>query len=383
MLDYTVYSDVERADYVKKELTEYTKTPSAKELETMANYILFGKDSNDQNAVDRGEVTIQTKYSSYTKKKDSSLDELLETPTFNEGDLKPLKRTIYKNPKPVLRDIPELKTLKSEIATVEKNYNTLVMEGETSPTKLYHLKHYLIDLKKQQYVIQDAATPSSHSTAMPQHYTFPASLENLGENCYPLGLKIGNSARFDNPMACGDRVSPVSPDTITLDFTNQSHIYLLIEFYSSLLETSYNNPYDNTKYLLETLDFYAKFAGLSESRYLIYTLKCRRYQNSEIATILLRDLGIHYNENYISTIYKNDICPSIADAAKLHFAYWENKGKPYNFKKCSCCGKIKLVCSEEFIRRKASKDGFSSRCKVCETLKRKEAKEKKLQKEAK
>ena len=53
----------------------------------MANYILYGKDQNDQNAVDRKEVYIQTKYNSYKKRRVDSLDELKELPTFNEADL--------------------------------------------------------------------------------------------------------------------------------------------------------------------------------------------------------------------------------------------------------------------------------------------------------
>ena len=53
----------------------------------MANYILVGKDENGQNAVDRKEVQIQTKYNSYKKKNTESLEALIESPTFNEADV--------------------------------------------------------------------------------------------------------------------------------------------------------------------------------------------------------------------------------------------------------------------------------------------------------
>ena len=74
MLDFDIYSDTDRATAVKDELSKLTKPPTQSQLETMANYILFGKDSNGQNAVDRGEVQIQTKYSSYRKKKEDEID---------------------------------------------------------------------------------------------------------------------------------------------------------------------------------------------------------------------------------------------------------------------------------------------------------------------
>ena len=120
MLDFDIYSDTERAIAVKDELSKLTKPPTQSQLETMANYILFGKDSNGQNAVDRGEVQIQTKYSSYRKKKEESLDELTESPTFNEAELKPIHRSVYKNPKPELdRSLPELQPLLTTIAQYE------------------------------------------------------------------------------------------------------------------------------------------------------------------------------------------------------------------------------------------------------------------------
>ena len=92
----------------------------------MANYILFGKDSNGQNAVERGEVQIQTKYASYRKKKEESLDELANSPTFNEAELQPVHRTIYKKPKPELdKTIPEMQPLLETIASYESQLEDL------------------------------------------------------------------------------------------------------------------------------------------------------------------------------------------------------------------------------------------------------------------
>ena len=60
MLDFDIYSDKDRAAAVRQELAALKRPPTQSQLETMANYILFAKDENGQNAVDRKEVQIQT-----------------------------------------------------------------------------------------------------------------------------------------------------------------------------------------------------------------------------------------------------------------------------------------------------------------------------------
>lgn len=376
MLDFSVYSDVERKEYVEKELDKKAKFSNS-ELETMANYILYGKDKNGQNAVDRGEVQIETKYKSYTRKKEGSLDELIESPTFNEETLKPVKRSIYKNPKPTLRkNLPQLQPLLIEIARVEEEYKTKSEDPNYSSTDLYKLKHFLIELKKQQYIIQESVLGESKNTSVPQHYTFPELGEDLGVDCKPLGLKIGYTTRFDNPREDKSNFEiPTNPNS--LDFENPAHIYSLVESYSLLKETSTGDPFNNTSYVLETLEFYEEFAELSEVRAAILKGKKYKMQNSEIAKLLRDKFNISYNENYISTIYKNEICKKIAEAASLHRSYWENRNNSAMWKKCSCCGKYKLKTPNEFVRKRASSDGLSSRCKVCEHQKRKESKTKK------
>ena len=58
MLDFDIYSDTDRTKAVYEELDSLKKPPTQSQLDTMANYILYGKDKNCLNAVDRGEVEI-------------------------------------------------------------------------------------------------------------------------------------------------------------------------------------------------------------------------------------------------------------------------------------------------------------------------------------
>ena len=131
MLDFSIYSDAERTQAVETLLEEKEKKPSAAELEAMANYILFGKDQNGLNAVDRGEVEIETKFKSYRKKKSESLDEMMENPLFDERNLKSISRPIYTNPKPVLdKTLPEMVPLLEEIEKWQKIYDEALARAD-------------------------------------------------------------------------------------------------------------------------------------------------------------------------------------------------------------------------------------------------------------
>ena len=90
------------------------------ELETVSNYVLYGKDEDGTSSVDRKEIQIKTKFQTYKKDKNIvSLDELMENPAFDEASLQ-RSQTKYKKPKPHIDEvkaatIPEFKELKTEI----------------------------------------------------------------------------------------------------------------------------------------------------------------------------------------------------------------------------------------------------------------------------
>jgi len=73
----------------------------------MGSYILYGKDADGYNAVQRGEITNgNTRYNSFKKKDDTnvSLDEILDNPMANVESLKQLtEKRIYTVPKPTIR----------------------------------------------------------------------------------------------------------------------------------------------------------------------------------------------------------------------------------------------------------------------------------------
>lgn len=78
-LDFTIPTSAERSAYVNQFTQSnptYKFTP--REAETIANYILYGKDEDGLSSVDRHDIEIETKYSSWTRRKVESLDGLME-----------------------------------------------------------------------------------------------------------------------------------------------------------------------------------------------------------------------------------------------------------------------------------------------------------------
>jgi ribosome biogenesis protein Tsr3 len=94
-LDFTIYSSKERLEAIKQiDLSSLTKS----ELETVTNYVLYGKDDDGTSSVDRKEIQIKTKFNSYQKNRTVSLEGLMESPTFDENIFQK-DRTIYKKKK--------------------------------------------------------------------------------------------------------------------------------------------------------------------------------------------------------------------------------------------------------------------------------------------
>ena len=95
-------------------------------------------------------------------------------------------------------------------------------------------------------------------------------------------------------------------------------------------------------------------------------MKLNKKKNTDIAWDINHKYGKSYTPNYISTIFRQRIIPRINEAAVLHKEIISNIFFPENFKRCSCCGVIKLRCPENFTRKSRANDGYAPRCKVCE-----------------
>lgn len=70
-LDFSIERDTDRLRAVEQILDELPTNPSPTELEQMASYILYGKDENGNNSIQRKETIDKDKrYKSYKTKDD-------------------------------------------------------------------------------------------------------------------------------------------------------------------------------------------------------------------------------------------------------------------------------------------------------------------------
>lgn len=70
-LDFSIERDIDRLHAVEEILDTLNTDPSATELEQMASYILYGKDENGKNSIQRNETIDKDKrYKSYKTKDD-------------------------------------------------------------------------------------------------------------------------------------------------------------------------------------------------------------------------------------------------------------------------------------------------------------------------
>lgn len=398
-LDFSIEQSTDRAEFVSAFFRENANyKPTQAELETLSNYILYGKDADGTSVVDRGEVEIETKYKSYSKRKAESLDELMETPGFNENTV--ITKYVYRHPKPTIdreadANIPGMKELWESIDRVayildvcsgkielDSTMPAVTVENYNS-TDLYKLKHHLIDMRKQQYVLKEAYGGTEH-LFNPNVRKGAQLAGNIQDSIdwdkiwfYPLGLVgMPRDNRWECPqdyeitLSPWDRRPTVDDPLLSgyavIDFTNETHIYLLAKAYQDLSVAADQESDGMCGAILETLEFYVGKAELAPARQRIWDLKCAQYSNDLIRKEVNNEFGTSYNENYISTLFKQNVCTEVAAAARLHADYFINRADQNAWKTCTGCGKKKLRDTREFMRKAKSSDGLASRCKCCE-----------------
>lgn len=354
------------------------------ELETVTNYVLYGKDEEGLSVVDRKEVFIKTKFNSYTKKRTVSLDEMMENPAFDENVLSK-EKTIYKKIKPSIdkakaEKIPDMVQLWKTIDTYQEKLNEL--KKLTNPSseqrkEIYYLNHWLIGLRTQQYYIMDSFYPVSVGHKNKSQYFESKASSHVSYPVLPRGvMKSKQDLHFISPRKCkeGPEIHIYTDDEIKdlkikkkpfFDFRNTEHLYQLIQHYQEIQEYVKNIPDSMLNNLLLTLDFYIEKANLSPQQELIIQGKKLRLANKQIAQNLIDELGISHQENYVSTIWNKTI-KQIADAVELNYDEYLCRNYDKAWKVCNRCGKEYLRDPRNFVRKTKSADGLTNRCKMCD-----------------
>lgn len=101
-------------------------------------------------------------------------------------------------------------------------------------------------------------------------------------------------------------------------------------------------------------------------------LKIDGATNAQIHSILEEEFHETRAIEYISILWRTKIPKLIASVAEDEWLedYYLNIA-PGSYKKCGCCGQIKLALPKYFSKNKTSKDGYYSICKECRSTKKK------------
>lgn len=424
-LNFQLESAIDRRNFVDSYLASIDFIPNESELETISNYILWGKNSKGLNTQQEGLITLKE----WAQSPIESIDELMEMPGFQESSLRSIQEPPVRIPRTTFSRTKALQTAPSHLVPIYNSlFNTIdqleliinfyelfcgkrklpprdellnrfTLEEQThlnekalrlSQYKYLKLKHLLKELRTEQYTYSD-----SHITQIMPHTG--SQLPNLQEEriyigeditAYPAGLKtqtplsskIFNEFKFPEPNDFTDEELKVVSDLLWapqtklfIDFTNEEHILELYNARFDLEDMAIEDPsgiYNAAQAILLTLQYYQDRAQLSDLQLEILNLKLHKVPNFDIARQVNATYNKSYNENYISTIYHQKIIPSIAAAASQHLQILSNLFYPENFKKCKDCGRVLLLNTDNFVKQKKSSDGFSPRCKACEKIKR-------------
>lgn len=375
-LDFNIELATDRLEAIKSiDLSSLTKS----ELETISNYILYGKDPNGTSPVDRKEIQIKTKFNSYHKDRTTSLEALMESPTFDENIFSK-DRTVYKKVKPQIdlekaKEIDGMEELWEQIQATKKSLEKLQENPQENSSQIYYLKHLLIELYTQQYYLID----SVQKTILPKKnkFEFHANKGDFQLN-FPILPRGVVSQQFDlsffepyyyggtaPAQAIKNEEKILEGNRPYFDFRNREHLYYLIQHYEELQDEVRNQPDSLIWNFLWTLDFYIEKAGLSEQQAFIVELKKKRLPNKDIQALLQTELGIYHKENYISTIW-NKAVGLICAAVELNYDEYLCKNYEKAWKQCKKCGRFLLKDSRNFVKKSRAIDGLTSRCKRCD-----------------
>lgn len=258
-LDFKLTTTDERADFLNEYLQrpEFVKRPpTEEELETMGNYLLWGKDPvTGLNAKQAGLVDIETKHGTWDKNSNiESLEGLMESPTFNEASLLPMdavapikiKREVFSR-KEALAKCPDylVETFKMLFQQIDEldlmiNYYELAHNRRKNPPreellnkfteeeranleertthwnqyKYLKKRHELVELRREQYTLRDSyqQTILSQETPAPC-FPYEEPVLDVDIEILPLGVK--------QPLGAAGYIFRKWEDVVPANFTEE------------------------------------------------------------------------------------------------------------------------------------------------------------------
>ena len=422
---------VKKEDFKKKPLT-------SEELEMCGNYLLWGKDSSGKNAVQKKEVQIETRNKTWSREQENeSLETLLESPTFNENNIviptaaRPkVQKEVFSRSKALASCPEELKPVFTDLfKRIDRldlllNYYDLAHGKRKNPPReellkrfsseeqlelkeesthlnqfaYLKLRHQLVELRKEQFSLRDSYSFTIRREPIYNYAPVPTSrILDTDIQVFPLGFlypdqKISQLVFQPLEQLIPQNFSQSDLEKIStfywdkrkleekkekefFDFREIEHVYnFLLEYIDFEDSVALKEIESTTQFLIKTFEYYAAISNLSNIYKEILELKIKKKKNQDIANYINQKYGKSYTSNYISTIFKQKIIKKITETAAHHQLIIESIFFPEEFKTCNTCGRTLLKCSDNFVRKERSKDGFTNRCKSCDKEERKRKK---------
>ena len=235
--DFTLETQQQRSDFLNFYFTHepfLSSPPTTAELDKGADYVLWGKNSNGQNARQEGLCELNARSKTWNAPHETeSLDALIESPTFSETEARPLNSTHYyvkasqskfdrEKTLTSLAGTPEFQTLSALLARIDKTDLLVdlwayqngkrttpprqellarftaqeIREANEQAQKLSQfkwlkLRHELVELRRQQFAFKDNAEPSVRTNPYNLVSPLPQAPPDLNAELLvaPLGLK--------------------------------------------------------------------------------------------------------------------------------------------------------------------------------------------------
>ena len=261
------------------------------------------------------------------------------------------------------------------------------------------LRHQLVELRKEQFSLRDSYKFTIRREPIYNYAPEPITkVLDFDIKVFPLGFFYSDQKVSNLIFKPIDQLIPENFSTEELnliskfywdkrkeekekkseeffDFREIEHVYNLFLNYFDLEDTVELKEIESTtQFLLKTLEYYAANSNLSDIYKDILKLKVQKKKNQDVADFVNQKYGKSYTSNYISTIFKQKIIKKITETAAYHQTIIESIYFPEEFKTCNTCKKTLLKCSDNFVRKERSKDGFTNRCKNCDKEERKRKK---------
>lgn len=344
-LDYTLQTPQERSAFVQNIID--TAPPSQltnQYLEILSDYILSAS-MTKQAKKDRHITTSNRQVT--IRRRETSYEELVSKFENGEDGVHNLinpDKNLYLTPKleitaADIAEVPGLAELRRQIAEIEER-----AKAATGKTK-YLLKKQAIEMRQQQYILKQLwRQPLRASTAI--------------HTC-------GNAIEISDEVYFDQNGEPTSDAVVT--FFKPEHISAILCNYELLhegLKHKYNSDFhylmrDFDKLMAATLGPYPEYLDLVRA-------KVEGKTNLEIKKMLEIKYNMRHTPEYVTYLWRNKIPKLLSDKAKEDYLIWYytyvERG---DWKRCTCCGEVKLAHPHFFSKNPAGKSGFYSICKIC------------------